>query len=225
MTEKEEPGMKLSKTIAAVAVVTCVAFGGLIGGFVASAQTATTTPKPEIDRANATIGLQGQLKVKECGGEDSISYETYTGKWLGSESQIVPDPTDYPLSGALTVSGIKWTINLSTARGLWTSKIVLTNAAGVVTYSGTMTLVTQGIPTAGTAPTSGRGWIYAPVKLPDEAAAAGDDSVVANVEFPSLTTVGGSGFFGDLSGGPAVPDFSVVTNVFPATNNEYCGAP
>jgi hypothetical protein len=217
--------MKLSKTFAVAAAATCVAFGGLVGGFVAAAQPSTTTPKPEIDRANATIGLQGQLKVKECAGEDGITYETWSGKWLGSEGQILPDSTDYPLSGSLTVSGIHWTINLTTARGIWTSKVVLTSTAGTVTYSGNMTLITQGIPTAGTAPTVGRGWIYAPIKLPDEGAAAGDDSLVANVEFPNMTTVGGSGFFGDLAGGPSVPDFSVVTNVYPATNNQYCGAP
>jgi hypothetical protein len=216
--------MKLSKTLAAAAALTCVAFGGLVGGFVASAQPATT-PAPEIDRANATIGLQGQLSVKECSGEDGVSYETYSGRWLGSEGQIVPDSTDYSLSGTLTVSGIRWTINLGTQRGVWTSKIVLTNSAGVVTYSGNMTLVTQGLPTATAAPAMGRGWIYATVKLPDEGATPGDDALVANVEFPNMTAAGGAGFFGDLGGGPAVPDFSAVTNVDPATNNEYCGAP
>ncbi len=217
--------MKLRKTLAVVAAVSCVAFGGLVGGFVASAQTATSKPKPEIDRANANIGLQGTLKLVQCAGEDGVSYETYSGTWLGSESQIVPDPTDYSLSGALTVSGIQWTINLNTQRGVWTSKIVLTNAAGVVTYSGKMTLVTQGLPSATAAPAVGRGWIYAPIKLPDEGATPGDDALVANVEFPNMTASGGAGFFGDLAGGPSAPDFSVVTNVYPATNNEYCGAP
>jgi hypothetical protein len=217
--------MRFSKTLAVVAAVTCVAFGGLVGGFVASAQTATSKPKPEIDRANADIGLQGTLTPTRCAGEDGAEYETYSGTWLGSEGQIVPDATDYSLSGTLTVSGIEWTINLSTQRGVWTSKIVLTNAAGAVTYSGKMTLVTQGLPTATAAPATGRGWIYAPIKLPDEGATPGDDALVANVEFPNMTASGGSGFFGDLGGGPGVPDFSVVTNVYPATNNQYCGAP
>ena len=213
--------MKLTKTLAAAAATTCVALGGLVGGFVASG-TAATTAKPEIDRANATIGLQGPLKVIGCAGEDGIKYDTYSGKWIGSEGQIMPDPTDYPLSGALTVSSIKWTINLTTERGVWTSNIVLTSPAGAVTYKGTMALVTQGLPTATAAPATGRGWIYAPIKLPDESAATGDDSLVANVEFPTLTTGGGSGFFGDLGGGPSVPDFSVVTNTYPATNNGHC---
>jgi hypothetical protein len=217
--------MKLSRTLAVTAAVMCVALGGLIGDFVASAQTATSKPKPEIDRANATMGLQGPLTSKTCAGEDGIDYVTYSGTWVGSESQVLPDATDYPLSGPLTVSGIEWTINLKTDRGVWTSKIVLTNAAGTVTYSGRMTLITQGLPTSTAAPAQGRGWISAPIKLPDEGATTNDDSLLANVEFPSLTPGGGSGFFGDLGGSLTVPDFSVVQSVSPVTNNEYCGAP
>jgi hypothetical protein len=218
--------MKLSKTLAAGAAAICVTLGGLVGGFVAaSAQSATTRPAPEIDRANASINLQGTLAVKDCAGEDGIKYETYSGTWAGDEGQILPDPTDYPLSGPLTVSGIKWTINLTTLRGVWTSKIVLINSAGTTTYSGKMTLITQGLPTSTAAPAQGRGWISAPITLPDEGATPNDDSLLANVEFPALTPGGGAGFFGDLGGALKVPDFSVVQNVAPATNNEYCGAP
>jgi hypothetical protein len=222
--------MKLSKALAAAAAVTCIALGGLLGGLVASAQTPTTKqatakPKPEIDRANVTLGLQGTLTSKQCAGEDGVGYVTYSGTWQGSENQILPDPTDYPLSGAVTVSGIEWTINLQTQRGVWTSKIVLTNAAGAVTYSGKLTLVTQGLPSSTAAPAIGRGWIYAPIKLPDEGVTPGDDSLIANVEFPNLTASGGSGFFGDLGGSLTVPDYSVVQNVYPSTNNQYCGAP
>jgi hypothetical protein len=199
----------------------------LAGGFVAEGATA---PAPEIDRANANIQLGGTLASKTCNGEDIIAttgqptpYETWSGTWKGSESQVVPDPTDYPLSGALKVSGIEWTINLNTGRGVLVGKAVLTNsAANKATYSGTLTIVTQGVPAAG-AVVAGRGFLTATFLLPDDGVVGpNDDRLVANVEFPSLSPTGAVGRFGDGTGAASVPDFSVVTNVWPGTSTEHC---
>jgi hypothetical protein len=137
---------------------------------------------------------------------------------------VLPDPTDYPLSGALTVRGIEWTVNLNTGRGVLVGKAVLTGStANAATYSGTLTIVTQGVPAAG-AVVPGRGFLTANILLPDDGVATSpkDDRLVANVEFPSLTPTGAVGFFGDKAGAASVPDFSVVTNVWPSTSTEHC---
>jgi hypothetical protein len=124
--------------------------------------------------------------------------------------------SDYPLSGTLTVSSIVWTINLSTDRGLLVGNAVLTPPPGTTTqtvYSGRLVLVTQGNPTATSAPTVGRGYLTAAVKLPDEGLSTGDDAVIANLEFPSLGLNGATGSFGDgVLPVPQIPDFSVVKN-------------
>jgi hypothetical protein len=192
---------------------------------------AATTHTPEIDRANANIQLGGTLTSKTCNGEDVIAttggptpYVTFSGTWKGSEGQVLPDPTDYPLSGGLTVSGIEWTVNLSSGRGVLVGKAVLTNsAANAATYSGTLTVVTQGVPAAG-AVVSGRGFLTANILLPDDGVATSpkDDHLVANVEFPSLSPTGAVGFFGNGAGAASVPDFSVVTNVWPPTSTQHC---
>jgi hypothetical protein len=198
--------------------VTSVAFGAVAGGLLAQA---ATTAKPEIDRANANIQLGGTLKPVSCVGEDKTDYVTYLGSWSGGENQVLPDPTDYKLTGTLTVSNIQWTINLKTDRGVLVGAATLQAVAGgAPTYAGTLTLITQGNPASSTSPTTGRGWIDAPIKLPDEGALKNDDSLLANVEFPSLSTGGGAGWFGDLPGAPNVPDFSVVTNA--NNSNEAC---
>jgi hypothetical protein len=180
---------------------------------------ATATSDPEIDRASATISLQGTLPVVRCTGEDKIGYETYTGTWMGGETQIAPDPTDYPLSGPLTVSSIEWTINLKTDRGVLVGKASLT-LAGTTTpeYAGTLVVITQGLPTSTAAPAMGRGWIVSNFKLPDEGASPNDDNLYANVEFPMMTVGGATGAFGDNPGTvtpPSVPDYSVVANTPP----------
>ena len=220
--------MKLSRHRFAVGCAVCAAVGATAGGFVAEA--ATTAPAPEIDRANANIQLSGTLASKTCNGEDILAttgrptpYITYSGTWKGSEGQVLPDPTDYPLSGALRVGGIHWTINLNTGRGVLTGKAVLTSsAANATTYSGTLTVVTQGVPAAG-AVVAGRGFLTASFLLPDDGVAGpNDDHLVANVEFPRLTPTGAAGFFGDAAGAPTIPDFSVVTNVWPSASTEHC---
>jgi hypothetical protein len=218
--------MKLSRHRFAIGCVMCASLGALAGGF---AVQAATTPTPEIDRANANIQLSGTLVSKTCNGEDRtatggpVPYVTYSGMWKGSEGQVLPDPTDYALSGALKVSGIKWTINLNTGRGVLTGRAVLmSSAANATTYSGTLTVVTQGVPAAG-AVVPGRGILTASFPLPDDGVAGpNDDRLVANVEFSSLAPTGAVGFFGDKAGAASVPDFSVVTNAWPSASIEHC---
>jgi hypothetical protein len=231
-TEGRNLTMKQKLWFAASALgVSCVALGGVAGALLAP----TSTPKPEIDRANATIQLGGTLKSVTCTGEDKLPtgaktpYITYSGSWSGSESQILPDATDYNLSGSLTVSGLSWTINLNTDRGVLSGKAVLTgpNTAGktVTTYVGTLTVITQGNPDATSAPTTGRGWLVANFKLPDDGVSGpNDDYLYANVEFPSIGLGGATGAFGDDPGTinpPSVPDYSVVANT-PPKSNQAC---
>jgi hypothetical protein len=222
--------MKLNRHRFAIGCVVCATAGALAGGFVAEA---ASTHTPEIDRANANIQLGGTLASKACNGEDLVTtstgttptpYITYSGSWAGAEGQVLPDPTDYPLSGPLTVSGIEWTVNLHTGRGVLVGKAVLhSSAANAVSYTGTLTVVTQGIPAAG-AVVVGRGFLTASFTLPDDgvATAPKDDKLLANVEFPSMSPTGATGFFGDAAGAPSIPDFSVVTNVWPLTSTQHC---
>ncbi len=199
----------------AVVAVLCATVGGLVGATVAGAGSGT----PEIDRANATIQVAGKLNPLRCVGEDGMPYITYSGSWKGGESQMTPDPTDYPLNGQLVVSGIQWTINLKTQRGVLNGKVVLLSAAGPV-YTGRLILVTQGLLVAG-ANVSGRGWIAAAFNLPDEKVSPGDDNLIANVEF-RINLGGAAGQFGDLPGSLNTPNFSAVTNVAPVAQDGTC---
>jgi hypothetical protein len=151
-------------------------------------------------------------------GEDKISYVTYTGNLVGGETQMLPDPTDYNLTGSLAISNIQWTINTQTGRGVLTGKATLTNAAGPV-YSGKLILVTQGQPAAGAA-VPGRGWINAKMSLPDEGISPGDDNLIANVEF--AININGANGLGDQPGSLGIPDFSAVTNVAPTALDGVC---
>ena len=214
-----------------VVVVSCLSIG-VLGGVVAQAATTATTPTPEVNNANANIQLKGTLRPVSCPGEDKIAtptgpvptpYITYTGAWTGTETDVTPGSTDYNLTGALKVSAIQWTINLNTGRGVLIGTVALSTAGTTLpTYSGKMTLVTQGIPGSAGNGVSGRGWISAAIKVHDEALAAGDDNLIANVEFPALTANGGPGWFGEVPGGPVVPSFSVVTNVAPTALDGIC---
>jgi hypothetical protein len=204
--------------LAAVCGVACLSLGAVVGGVVAQAQT---VPTPEIDRANATMQLSGTLKSRGCVGEDQTDYVTYTGSWKGGETQMLPDPTEYPLTGALTVNAIQWTIKTKTGRGVLTGKITLINSTSPTpSYSGKLILVTQGNPaTGGNVP--GRGWINAPNLQPDEGITPGDDSLIANVEF-SINAGGAVGQFGDAPGSLGIPDFSAETNVAPRALDGVC---
>ncbi len=189
------------------------------GGLAAHAATSGT---PEIDRANATFQLSGRLSPVNCVGEDGTSYMTFKGTFKGGTTQVLPDPTDYGLSGTATISGIKWTINLGTKRGVLTGAIGLVDSTGLPQYSGKITLITQGVPAPGTA-VPGRGWIVAGFVPADEGVTPGDDNLLANVEF-SLSPTGAGGQFGDAAGSGSLgfPDFSGATNVAPTAPDGTC---
>ena len=207
----------MKKKLMVVGLVVCLLAGGVM---IARAASGT----PEVDRANATMAFQGNIKAISCTGEDGITYLTYHGAWAGSASQVLPDPTDYSLSGAARVTAIAWTINTKTLRGTLTGTFVLFNTAAKVAFRGPLVLVTQGRPAAGAA-VPGRGWINALSTGPDEGTTppAADDSLIANVEF-KLSTTGATGQFGDAAGGGSLgfPDFSVVTNVAPRALDGVC---
>jgi hypothetical protein len=214
--------------VASALGASCVALGGVAGALLAP----TPVLKPEIDRANATIQLGGALKSVTCFGEDKLAsgaktpYVTYTGTWKGSENQILPDATDYDLSGTLKVTGITWTINLNTDRGVFNGAATLTvPGATTKTYVGTLTVITQGDPASTSTLTTGRGWLVANFKLPDDGVSGpNDDNIYANVEFPTFGLGGATGAFGDDPGTvtpPSVPDYSVVANTAP-NSTEAC---
>ena len=196
-------------------------FGVVCGGAGVLVGHAATSGTPEIDRANATFQLSGNLKSAGCVGEDNTDYVTYKGAWAGGESQQVPDATDYTLSGPVTIKGIKWTINSVTGRGILTGNIALTDPAGAAVYSGKITLVSQGRPST-TAAVPARGWISANFKQADDTVAPpNDDYLIANVEF-TLSTTSATGQFGDLNTSLGLPDFSAVTNLAPSPADGTC---
>jgi hypothetical protein len=210
----------MKKILMAVGALVCFSLGGAVAVF-------ATSGTPEIDRANATLNLQGQLSTVRCTGEDKLPYETLSAGpagLAGSETQKLPDPTNYSLSGKVTITGVSWTINLATKRGVFTGTITLVNSAGAVTYKGTLTLITQGVPAPG-AGVPARGWINAKFVGPEDGVPdtpPNDDNLLANTEFV-LATTGAMGEFGDASGiAPGYPDFSVVTNVAPVALDGHC---
>ena len=210
-----------TRFVVALAVV-CSSLGVVTGGLVAHAQS--TPGVPEIDRANVkVISLQGPtLTGARCTGEDAMTYITYTGgPFTGGVTPILPDATDYPFPPALTVSGIAWTINLKTMRGVLTATVSFapTTTAPPI-YSGKLTLVTQGMPAAG-ALVPGRGWISAKATPPDEGVTPGDDSLIANVE-AKLSLGVGTLQFGNGVPSAGIPDYSVVTNVAPTALDGVC---
>jgi hypothetical protein len=149
-----------------------------------------------------------------------MPYNTYFGAWTGTEGQLLPDPTDYALSGPWNVTGITWTVNMKTLRGVLTGAVTLTNSAGLVEYRGKLLLVTQGLAST-TSQALARGVISAAFTPSDETATTNDDSLIANVEF-KIGPAGGSGQFGDVPGSLGIADYSVVTNVAPKALDGVC---
>jgi len=209
----------MKKILIAVGAVACLVAGGVVVG-------RATSGTPEIDRANATMSLQGRLTQVQCIGEDStpaapVPYETLRGSYSGSQTQYAPDATDYSLTGKLKITSIVWTINLSTKRGVLTATVTLVGSTGTVTYKGGLWLITDGTPASGSL-VPARGWINAVFVGPDDGVATStspnDDHLLANVEF-GLATTGAIGQFGtsppNPGAPPGYPDFSVVTNVAP----------
>jgi hypothetical protein len=170
---------------------------------------------PEVDNANVTISAPpSPFTSVSCPGEDGIGYVTFSGAWKGGETDKTPGSTDYNLTGAWTVKNVAWTINLQTARGVLTGTAVLKSqpAAGgplVTTYSGPLTLITQGLPSSGTANgVPARGWINAPTFT---GGVKDGGSVLANVEAVITPGFGLSAQFGDAVPSLGHPDWSVAT--------------
>jgi hypothetical protein len=175
-----------------------------------------TVGPPEIDPATATITVKptSTFKAISCAGEDGASYVTYQGSWAGGETDGSPGSTDYNLTGTLSVTGITWTINLQTDRGLLRGTATLKSqpAAGgpaTKTYSGKLTLVTQGLPDSSNG-AQARGWLSAATYT---ASVADGGSILANVEFQIAPSFAATGEFGGSMG---FSDLSV------ATNNKVC---
>jgi len=171
-----------------------------------------TIGPPEVDSAYATVGVKpsSAFKATGCAGEDGISYVTYRGSWAGGETDGSPGSTDYNLTGTLAVTGITWTINLQTDRGLLRGNATLKSqpAAGgpsTKTYSGKLTLVTQGIPDSSNG-AQARGWLSAATYT---ASVADGGSILANVEFVIQPSFAANGEFGTSMG---FNDLSVATN-------------
>lgn len=193
----------MKKVIASAVPLIAVFFGGMAAR-AAFGGPAIVGP-PLIDRANATIQLGGSLKAKNCVGVSAVPYVTYSGSFKGGETQMLPDPTPVPLSGNLAVTKILWTINLKTDRGVLTATVKLSTASAGTEYSGVMTLVTQGVPSAGGL-VPGRGWIVANL-----GGSPSPGSLYANVEF-QLSQTSANGQFGDAPSSLGIPDFSAVFN-------------
>jgi hypothetical protein len=177
---------------------------------------ASTVGPPEINQAAATIQAKPApaFKATRCSGEDGISYVTYRGGWAGGETDGMPGSTDYNLTGTWTVKKIVWTINLKTDVGVLRGTATLISQAeaggpAAVTYSGPITLVTQGLPGSSNE-VQARGW-EADATYTNGTADGG--SLLANVEF-----VIGGGFVanGEFGGSMGFPDLSV------ADNNKVC---
>lgn len=201
----------MKKVLMAVGALACFGLGGAV------VAVASPSGSPEIDRAAATMSLNGQISQARCPGEDTTTYETFVGQYSGSQTQVAP-ATDYSLSGTAAITITNWTINIKTARGVLAATIMLSTPAAGVTYKGALTLITQGLPVAGAVVTA-RGWIFARFVLPDEGASAPkDDALLANAEF-KLSPTAATGQFGSSVTSLGYPDFSVVTNVPPVAAN------
>jgi hypothetical protein len=193
-----------------------------IGGLAA----ASAGPAPMIDNANAQIKVQpSTFKATTCPGTYAINYlgapaqyVTYRGAWKGTENEGAGPLglTPYNLTGPFTVKNVVWTINLTTDRGVLTGTAVLnsvspTSGALAKTYTGPMTLITQGLPgdVSGANGVPARGWINASTFT---ANAADGNALLANVEFRILPGFAAFGQFGDANASMNIPDYSVITN-------------
>lgn len=177
------------------------------------AAMAVASGAPEINKAKASIQIQPtKFSLKRCAGEDGVTYVTYRGNWAGGETDLMAGSTDYNLTGALTVKDIVWTINLKSRVGVLRGIAQLSGqpAAGgpeVKTYSGLLTLITEGFPVdSSAAPVTARGWINAATYTDGK---TDGGSLLANVEFHILPGFAANGEFGASMG---LQDYSVADN-------------
>jgi hypothetical protein len=198
-------GTQMKRFAVGAAVTVALALAG------ATAALAVTVGPPQIDAANATIVVKpAAFKAIQCVGADGYPYVTYRGSWSGSETDASPGSTPYNLSGPWAVSGIVWTINLKTDRGVFhgTATFKSQPAVGgptVKTYEGPITLITQGLPDSGNG-AQARGWTSASTYT---ASALDGGSILANLEFQIAPNFSANGEFGATMG---FNDLSVWTN-------------
>ncbi len=192
-----------------LALCVLVVVGVLVGGVA----VARAVSGPEVDRANATLSLKGQLATATCAGEDGVKYTTYRGALTGSETETTPGFTDYVLTGTVTIPDAVWTVNLKTKRGLLNATINMVNSAGAPTYNGKIVLITQGLPTATTAtPLPARGWIEAQT-FTNGAADGGEllANVASQLAGPA-SALSLSGVFGNNPAFPKIANYAVIWN-------------
>jgi hypothetical protein len=189
--------------IVAVATTALLTAGG-------SALWASAAGVPAIDEANANIQMgAAKFKAISCTGVGAVPYVTYAGTWTGGETDLTPGTTPYSLTGPLTISKVEWTINLSTDRGVLHGVATFaTSTAAAKTYSGPITLITQGNPAVGAnEPVQARGWLAASTFTN---AAADGGSLLANVELQIGPGFAATGEFGNQTMG--FDDYSIWTN-------------
>jgi hypothetical protein len=190
-----------------ILIVLATAVGLATGSIAAVAIVGT----PEIDQANVTwdLATRQAFVPKVCAGEDGINYRTLRGIWKGTENEVTPGATDYNLTGPITVNRVEWTINLKSQRGVLTGVVTLLPPTGgtAKTYSGSLTLITQGVPNVDR-PASARGWLVA-ATYTDGVADGG--KVLANVELKIDATFAAKGGFGDAPPLFGTPSYSVAT--------------
>jgi hypothetical protein len=179
--------------------VAAIAIGALVlaGAGVAMAGT-IGTPEIVAESATITVAPQAAFVPTSCTGVGGVPYVSYVGaSWVGTETAAAPVLPPFNLTGTFSVTGIVWTINLSTGRGLLRGTAVFASPASAKgSYKGTITLVTQGVP--GSDQIQARGWISATTSAPG-------GGLFSNVEFeigPGFTAAGEFGSsmgFSDLS--------------------------
>jgi hypothetical protein len=200
----------MKRTIAALATTVLLSVG-------AGATYAVAAGTPEIDPAAANLQLSptAPFTARTCAGEDGAKYVTFRGNWAGAET-AAPLSTDYVLTGGLKISRVVWTINLTTLRGVLKGTASFQSAAGIAgpgddqpaTYTGPVTLITQGLPASATgAPAFGRGWLVGTLANIN-APAPNPGTLLANVE----VQVNGFAVTGEFGNTMNLPDWSVATN-------------
>jgi len=205
----------MKRTIAALATTVVLSIG-------AGATYAAAAGVPEVDEANATFQLSpaGTFSAKSCAGEDLTKYVTFRGAWIGGETDLSLS-TDYVLTGKLTISKVVWTINLSTQRGVlkgtasFVSDPAVTGAgdAKPSTYSGPVTLITQGLPSSAGTVAQARGWFNATLSNTNTPV-PNAGILLANVEMNITPGFAAVGEFGNQT--MNINDISV------AFNNQTC---
>lgn len=168
------------------------------------ALASSTALGPEVDSATGSFSLTPNAPPTSttCLGEDAVTYRTDRGTWSGTVTDTSPVPLDVSIGGRVTIQATI-TVNLTTARGFLTGRVVL-KSGGVKTMTGTITGVTQVL--NANLDVGVRGWVVGTMST---AAGPSGDFILANVE----ATVSGTtdAITGQIGGTPVQPDLSIET--------------